>query len=173
MIGKVKTLTGRDTKVKKKRKLPPWLKVVLLKFWFAGAVFFFVGWGLFINTSDQLDLALILGLVLGVVTDLLTNRILRSMERGKGQYAPFMMFPKKHYLSFVWNVLYGILLCVLVAYTYQIINTAAIRLYHLPETKVVLGAEPILFGVFCTGYDMLFLQIKKVFAKRRVENERD
>lgn len=166
-------MIDQDSVVKQKRKLPPWLKAVLLKFWFAGAVFFFIGWGLFINTVDQLDLTLILGLVLGIVTDLLTNRILRGMEQGKGQYKPFMMFPKKHYLSFVWNILYGILLCVLVVYTYQIINVAAIRIYHLPETKVTLGAEPILFGVFCTGYDMLLLQIKKVFAKRRAENESD
>lgn len=163
-------MTGKET-VRKKRRLPAWLKAVLMKFWFAGMVFFFVGWGLFINTTDQLDLTLILGLVLGIVTDLIVNRIFRSMERGKGEYAPFMMFPRKNYLSFLFNIIYGVALCFLVAYTYQIINAAAIGFFHLPEAKVVLGAEPILFGVFCMAYDMLLLQVKKLFVKRKAENE--
>lgn len=159
--------------VVKKRKLPVWLKAAFIKFWFAGAVFFFVGWGLFIASSDQLDLTLVLGLVLGLAIHLLANSIFFSMERGKGEYQPFMMFPQKKYWSFLFNLLYGIVLCILVSYTYHFINVAAIALYQLPETSVALGAEPILFGVFCMVYDMLFLQLRKLLVKRKAASNNE
>ncbi len=156
---------------RKKRKLPVWLKAVLIKLWFAGAVYFFVGWGLFISSTDQLDLTLVLGAVLGLVTTLLVNKIFVAMDRGKGDYNAYMMFPQKNFGGFLLNILYGIIICFCVAYTYHLINLTAIRLYHLPETRVVLGAEPILFGVFCMGYDMLFLQFKKLLVKRKAQDE--
>lgn len=165
-------MNGNIAAVKKRRKIPVWLKAILLKIWFAGAVFFFAGWGLFISTSDQLDLMLVLGVVLGAVTDLMINRIFFFMEREKGEYLSFMMVPQKKYLGFILNVLYGILLCAFVVYTYQGINVAAIGIFKLNENTVVLGAEPILFGVFCMAYDMLFLQIKKLIVRKRIkENE--
>ena len=164
-------MTDKGTMVRKKRKWPAWLKAALIKFWFAGAVYFFIGWGLFIHTADQLDLTLVLGLVLGIVTDLIVNKIFTGMERGKGEYHPYMMVPQRKYWGFLLNIAYAIALCACVAYTYHIINVAAIRLYDLPETSVALGAEPILFGVFCMAYDMLFLKIKKYIVKRKTENE--
>lgn len=163
----------KEAVIKKKKKLPPWVKAVLVKLWVAGAVYFFIGWGLFLNTTDQLDLTLLLGLALGAVTDLMVNRIFFSMERGKGEYHSFMMFPQRKYAGFLLNILYGIVLCFFVAYTYHIINVAAIHIYHLPETSVVLGAEPLLFGVFCMTYDMLFLQIKKIFINRKAMKENE
>jgi hypothetical protein len=42
--------------------MKPWLKASLIKFWFYGAVYFFVGWGLFLASGDQLDLIVVLGL---------------------------------------------------------------------------------------------------------------
>ena len=164
-------MIDKEPVVRKKRKLPLWFKAVFIKFWFAGAVFFFVGWGLFINTTDQLDLTLVLGLALGMVTGLMINKILLGMERGKGECHSFIMFPQKKYWSFLLNIMYGIVLCVFVVYTYHIINVVAINVWHLPDTSVVLGAEPIMFGVFCLAYDMLFLQIKKLLRKAIMENE--
>ncbi|MEX1377482.1 MAG: hypothetical protein AB1Z23_08395 [Eubacteriales bacterium] len=164
-------MENKEFVVKKKRKLPTWLKAVLIKFWFAGAVYFFVGWGLFLNTTDQLDLALVIGLVLGTITDLMVNRIFHGMEHVGNEYSIFMMFPKKNFASFLLNVLYGIILSFIVAYTYHFINAAIIQIKYLPETSVVLGAEPILFGVFCMSYDMLFLLVKRLFKKEAQKNE--
>lgn len=165
-------MNGNAAIVKKKRKIPVWLKAILIKIWFAGAVFFFVGWGLFISSTDQLDLMLVLGVVFGAVTDLIVNRIFFFMEREKGEYLPFMMVSRKKYLGFILNILYGILLCTFVVYTYQVINVAAISIFKLNENIIVLGAEPILFGVFCMVYDMLFIQIKKLIVRKRMkENE--
>lgn len=166
-------MSTRNEYMKKKKRLPNWLKAVLIKAWFAGAVFYFVGWGLFINTVDQLDLMLVLGLVLGVLTDLIVNRIFNSMERRKGEFKTLIMFPDKKFLNFILNIIYGIVLCTLVAYTYQLINVIAIELYHLPKTTVALGTEPILFGILCVSYDMMLLQIKKLIIKRKGQSENE
>jgi len=163
---------SKNTNSGKRKKLPPFVKAAFIKFWFGGAVYFFVGWGLFLNTSDQLDLVLVLGLALGLCTDLLVNNILRGMNKD-GDYSRYMMFPRKRFLSFLLNVIYGICLSFVVAYTYHFINIAAIGIFNLHETSVVLGAEPILYGVFCMSYDMLFLLIKKSIIKKdgTIKNE--
>lgn len=157
-------MTDTEVKIKKKRKLPRWFKAIFLKFWFAGMVYFFIGWGLFISTTDQLDVTLAIGLTLGIVTDVVVNRIFRNMEHGKSEYHFFMMFPRKALNSFFLNVLYAVVLSFAVAYTYNFINIIAISIKNLPDTTVVLGAEPILFGLLCMAYDMILLQIKKVFV---------
>ncbi len=148
--------------IPKKRKIPVWLRAVLIKAWFAGAVYFFIGWGLFINTTDQLDITLALGLVLGIITDVVVNNIFRGMKRKNIDYYKYMMFPRKKIASFFLNIIYAIILSFLIAYTYNFINYAAIKINSLPENSIVLGAEPILFGIFCVAYDMLFLAVKRL-----------
>ena len=47
---------------------------------------------------------------------------------------------------------------------YNVINMAAIRLLGLPGDQVVLGVEPILFGVFCLGIDLLLIKMKHMVS---------
>lgn len=153
--------------VKKSKKWPAAVKALLIKAWFAGAVYFFVGWGLFINSLDQLDLTLALGLVLGAVTDLMVNRILVTfMDNGGDTYKKYIMFYSKKFYFFWVNILYGVLLSFLIAYTYHAINLIAVRLNDLAENAVVLGAEPILYGIFFTAYDALLVAVKNTIKKR-------
>ena len=153
--------------MKKSKKWPAAVKALLIKAWFAGAVYFFVGWGLFINSLDQLDLTLALGLVLGAVTDLMVNRILVTfMDNGGDTYKKHIMFYSKKFYFFWVNILYGVLLSFLIAYTYHAINLIAVRLYDLAENAVVLGAEPILYGVIFTVYDALLVAVKNLIKKR-------
>jgi hypothetical protein len=81
------------------------------------------------------------------------------------------MFPKKSILSFFLNVLYAVVLSFLIAYTYNFINYAIIQIRNLPPNSIVLGAEPILFGIFCLAYDMLFLGVKRlIFCNRKKDD---
>ena len=74
--------------------LPRWLKVVLLKAWFAGAACFFIFWGLGIYLPNLLDMMLVFGLSLGLVTDLLVNNVLRFLSTVPGENDGWMMFPQ-------------------------------------------------------------------------------
>lgn len=69
-------------------------KVVLLKAWFAGAVCYFILWGLGIYVNSLIDMLFILGIVLGMVTDLLTNNVIRFIEPSPGENDKWQMFPK-------------------------------------------------------------------------------
>ena len=151
-----------------KIRLSEWVKAVLIKIWFAGAVCFFFLWGLGLYVADQLDQLLILGLALGFVTDILVNNLFRFYAKTPGGNDRWMMFPKKAFITLPLNVLYAFLLLLCVVTTYNAINAALVAVTGTRDT-VPLGVEPILFGVFTTAWDMLFLTMKRT-AKRMLSD---
>lgn len=144
--------------------LPKWLKAVLLKVWFAGATCFFIFWGLGIYLPNALDMMLVFGTVLGIVTDLLVNNIFRFYAETPSENDRWMMFPKKKNLNFFLNILYSFVLLFCVYTLYQIINGVLVAITGAQDT-VPLGVEPILFGLFYMGFDMLFIGMKHTFFK--------
>ena len=55
----------------KRFQIPQWVKILLIKAWFAGAVCYFILWGLGTYIGNMLDMLFILGVVLGMVNDVL------------------------------------------------------------------------------------------------------
>lgn len=145
-----------------KLRLSDWLKAILIKIWFAGSVCFFIFWGLSYYVRDRLDLLLIFGVALGVVTDILTNNILRLIAVTPGANDRWMMFPQKRYITFLLNIPYAILLLLCTDFLYTLLNLAlaAVR----GADGGILGVGPILFGVFYTAFDLLFITLKRVLA---------
>ena len=142
-------------------RVPVPVKAVFIKWWFAGAVYYFIGMGIrALDNANQFDLMLALGIVLGMVTDLLVNNIFRFMRTDKAIYDPYMMFPEKKLYTFFCNILYCTLISVIIAYIYQGINVAAERFGWVEEGFVWLSAEPVLYGLFFLAVDMAFLGIK-------------
>ncbi len=157
--------------------IPNWVKVVFIKFWFSGAACFFFLWGLGYYIHDQLDLLVVNGIALGIITDLLTNNVLRFIEETPGANSPWMMFPKKRFITFFLNILYAFLILFCVFMLYNEINLAIVTATGAVDT-VPLGVEPILFGLFYMIIDLIFLGVKQVFvriiedAKAKVDQER-
>ena len=145
-------------------KVADWVKAVLLKSWFSGMVCFFFLWGLGTYVSDQLDMLVIVGLALGFVMDLLENPIFRFYAKTPGGNDRWMMFPQKRYISLPLNVLYAFLLLFCVVTTYNGINTLLL-MGNTARDTIPLGVEPILFGLFTMGWDMLFLGAKRLFKR--------
>ena len=145
-------------------KMAEWVKAVLLKTWFAGMVCFFFLWGLGTYVSDQLDMLFIVGLALGFVTDLLVNPIFRFYAKTPGGNDRWMMFPQKRYISLPLNVVYAFLLLFCVVTTYNVINGLILSVTKAADT-IPLQVEPILFGLFTMGWDMLFLGAKRLFKR--------
>ena len=121
-----------------RKKLPLWLKVALLKAWFYGAVCFFFMWGLGGYLADALDLFFVTAIALGMVTDLLVNTILRYYAETDGANDRWMMIPRRGVAGFFLNILYAF---------------------------VVLGVEPILFGLLCMGVDAGFVALKHLLKE--------
>ena len=146
---------------KSKLKLSETVKVVLLKAWFAGAVCYFILWGLGTYIYSLIDMLFILGVVLGMVTDLLTNNVIRFIEKTPGANDKWLMFPKKGMVSFFLNMVYAMVLIAAVYMLYSLINgTAAV--FTGDMENMLLGVEPVLFGTFCMGFDMLFIGCKNL-----------
>lgn len=169
----VETLAGADSsptpeyskeeleryKGKKKFKIPAPVKILFLKAWFAGAVCFFFLWGLGIN--NLLDMLFVLGVATGLVTDLLVNNVIRFLEAFPGEHDEWMLFPKKGMVSFFLNLIYGFVIAFCVYLLYSLINFAIMSITGNTET-LPLGVEPVLFGIFCMGIDMMFVGIKRL-----------
>ena len=136
-------------------RVPVWVKALLVKCWFAGAICFFFYWGLAMYMGSWLDQMVILALGLGVVTDLLTKNIMRFFSSDDEEYYPYMMFIQAKYWTLPANIIYAGFLLSLTIMIYRILH---------------INVEPILFGIIYTAVDMLCIKIRdlireKVFQK--------
>ena len=157
---------------KSRMQVADWVKLLLVKWWFAAAVCFFFIWGLAPFVPNVLDQLVIAGIALGFVTDLLTNNVLRFMARTSGANDRWMMFPRKGFWSLPFNVLYAGVIMFLVYTAYNVLNRALIALNGLPGDAVPLGVGPILFGLLCLGFDLMLIGMKHGFQKIIAEAQR-
>lgn len=144
-----------------KRTIPTWVKILFVKFWFGGAICYFLIWGL--GGLNILDRFIIISIGLGVCTDLMVNHLLRFLEPEKGDYDKWMMVTVRKFWSIFLNVLYAGVVFFFIYQTYVVVNT---MIYGNPETAPgMVGVEPIIFGLLFMGYDMLFIFIKNMVVK--------
>ena len=147
-----------------KMAVADWVKMLFIKFWFAGAVCFFFIWGLGGFLTSELDLLAVTGMALGIVTDLMTNPVLRFFEKTKGENARWMMVTRKTHSGLFLNILYAYVILFLVYTLYNAVNLAAARITGVAD-RVVLGVEPVFFGLFCLGFDLLLIQMKHLAGR--------
>ena len=100
-------------------RIPAPVKALFVKFWFNGAVCFFIFWGLGLYLSDILDMIFVMAIVLGMVNDILTNGALRFIETIPNENNKWMMFPQKKYWTFIANIFYSFLVLFSVGYMNQ------------------------------------------------------
>lgn len=142
-------------------RIPDAVKILFIKAWFAGAVCYFFLWGLGTYISGMLDMIFVLGIAMGLVTDLLVNNVIRFIEKTPGQHSKWLMVPRKGMAGFFLNILYSLVILLCVYMLYNVINYAIVGITGAVDT-VPLGVEPILFGVFSLGFDMLFVGMKRL-----------
>lgn len=150
-------------------KIPSPVKALFIKFWFYGAVCFFIFWGLGIN--DSLDALVIMSIVLGAVSDILIDNILRFIEIVPSENAKWMMFPQKAFWTLPANIVYAFVVFFCVRSLYVLINNVG------SSVDFYLGVEPILFGIFYILFDLLFVGMKNLMrtiindAKNKVNKQ--
>ncbi len=134
---------------KKKFQIPDWLKVIFVKFWFAGAICFFIMMGT--SLVNLLDLFVALSIVMGMVTDLLTNNVVRFIESYEGANTKFLLVTHRGMIGFGLNLLLGFVIIAGVMGSYFLLNMFA-----------SISVEPLLFGLLCMGVEMLLIGIKRL-----------
>ena len=143
-----------------KIKLSETVKALLVKYWFNGSVcfFFFLGLGTYLR--DLLDQLFVLGLAMGIITDILVNNVLRFIARPEGANDRWMMVPKKQLSSLFVNIAYAYVVLFFVYMFYHLVNTI---LQSLGGS--LLSVEPLLFGLFYLGFDLLFIVMKRMMIR--------
>lgn len=144
-------------------KIPSTIKALFIKFWFNGAVCFFIFWGLG-EFIFGLDMLVVLGVVLGMVNDLLVNNTFHFFAVTPGSNNKWMMFPKKKFWTFFANILYCTIVLFIVVWIYNIVNIA-MNAVKGTDGLIYLGVEPLVFGLLFMGVDMLFVSIKNLLIR--------
>ena len=149
-------------RARSKINISPTFKALFVKFWFSGVVCYFFIWGLGMYIPSTLDLFAVTAVGMGLVNDILENNLMRFIANPPSSNDKRMMFPKKGYMSLVFNVLYAILVTVCVWFTYQGINWIGTS---GANDRVIFGVEPIFFGLIYLGFELLFLWMKRMGGK--------
>ncbi|MBQ7344125.1 MAG: hypothetical protein IJW53_05130 [Clostridia bacterium] len=142
-------------------KIPSWLKAVFMKFWFNGAVCYFVLWGLGLFISNFENMLIILALVLGMVTDILVNNAFRFFAVTEGANDKWMMFPKKKLINLFLNIVYAFVILIIVVWFYNSLN-GVLNMVNGTDGQIFIGVEPILFGLFYVVFDLAFIGMKNL-----------
>ena len=145
-------------------RIPSWIKALFMKFWFNGAVCFFILWGLGLYVRSMENMILILAAVLGMVTDLLVNSAFRFFATVEGENDKWMMFPKKKLINLFLNILYAFVVLIVVIWLYNVINAVINGILGNTEPITYIGVEPILFGLFYMIVDLCLISIKNMLV---------
>lgn len=163
-------------KIDKLSRIPVWVKAIFIKWWFAGAVCYFILMGLGRVVTDALDQAVLAGCVLGIFTDMFVNPIFRYMESSEKEYNKYMMFPFpfKQFWTFFTNIIYYLVVGLLVMLMYGGINQLFNLINNNYDGYVTIAVGPLIYGTFCVMVDMAFIGIKDliVFLVKRAKRKK-
>ncbi|RME98974.1 MAG: hypothetical protein D6768_16070 [Chloroflexi bacterium] len=146
---------------------------LIIRWWAAGAVYFFIGWGTNLGRQESIiDFVVSLGLVMGLFNIIIINPGLRMM---------FNIAPKRpahentywqRISDYLVELLKNILIMLIVALIYIALNSILVSLFALPSQSVPLPGEPILFGAFYVFVFVLLALISEK-TKKAIRNSRD
>lgn len=137
-------------------KIPYGVKAELIKYWFYGALFFFIGMGM---SAQGEMLALLGGLIGGVVFDFMYGNILLIIETEKGQHDDYIIYKSKKLYSLVFNILFELAVFFATAY----ICIAIVSTYG--ERDIWLFQEPLSQALVALLVDGVLLLIKFAIKK--------
>lgn len=167
---------NKDTEVKmdpyaidKLHKVPFWLKVIVLKWWFFGAIYFFMLMGIFVESVNDGSfqwLAIGAGLVAGAFYDLVINKIIMLWETDKHEGQYYSMIISKKYYAMLVNIVYFVFLFIII---YIVQNLLGYLTNDIMKLGFSIGGDPITFGLLAVVIDGIFLLIK--FGIRQLINK--
>lgn len=158
----------KQTQVPKKlpfASIPAVLKSIIIKFWVAGALFFFLMMSELALTIARLDLLAAYGLALGLFINLIINKVLRSFDEGDGKHLKYIIFSNKNPAFILADLVYGVICVFLIVFAYQGINALINHIGGFENTHIGFPAEPIGVGVLFVLIDFVFVLFKMLIFK--------
>ena len=126
----------------------------IARWWAAGAVFFFIGWGTNLgNQNSIIDFVFSLGVVMGIFNMLVVNPVLRMTFNLGKKRPPSHNTVSQRVSDYLVEIIKNIVIMFGVALIYIGINNGINGAFNLPADNISLPGEPIFFGLF---YVILF-----------------
>lgn len=122
--------------------------ILLIRWWIAGAVYFFIGWGTQVGQGSLISFVMRLGIVLGLMNMIFVNPAIRMMFNVAPKFIPGTRTVMQRISDYLVEFIKSIFIVLMVALIYIVINRVLITLLGLPSDAVPLPGEPILFGAF-------------------------
>ncbi len=140
---------------------------LMMRWWAAGAVYFFIGWGTSVgNQSNILDFVFALGVVMGIFNMLIVNPALRMAFNIVPLNRPKTYAVSQRISDYLVEIIKNILIMFVIALIYIGLNSLINVLFGLPSATITIPGEPILFGVFYVLVWLLFEQVKGKAVER-------
>jgi hypothetical protein len=98
-------------------------------------------------------------MVIGLGNILIVNPVLRMLFSPPSDRPPGSDTFAQRISDYLVELIKSVVLVVLVALIYMVINNVLIRVFDMPATAVPLPGEPILFGLF---YVLVFVLFEKI-----------
>ena len=125
------------------------LYVFLIRWWCAGAVFFFIGWGTTAGSRTSiLDLVVLLAIAMGLFNSFIVNPAIKMLFNIGKQKEYKDMTVAKRVMMRLKDVGVALVTIALISWIYDTVNVVAIQLFNLSNQAVFLPTEPLLFGLF-------------------------
>lgn len=153
-------------KVDKLARFPMILKVLLLKFWGAGATGYLVFLGL--QFRDLLDSIAGYALIFGIILEWVINRIIKMMETPNSPTDKYCLVTGVSFISFILNILYAFAMAALISFVFY----GSLYIFDIQlDTNYIV---PLVYGVLFVLFDCGALQVKRlvIFIKNKIKNSR-
>ena len=138
---------------------------LLIRWWAAGAVYFFIGWGTFLGRQQStIDFVVALGLTMGVFNIIFINPGLRMMFNIAPKRPAHEDTVSQRISDYLVELIKNVFIAFVVSLIYIAINQALVAIFSLPAESVPLPGEPILFGLF---YVLVFVLLDVIAQKTK------
>lgn len=147
-------------------KMPSWLKILLLKYWAAGAAFFFFGMGSgFIwynenNPNNSLYLFVLLCLGYALISEYIVKQVVRLLRTSRDDTYYYNMINIKGTVSFFLNLGYSVLVVTPTFFFFGWLGNLGFN----QTIWGVHGIEPFTFALGVTFVDFVYMFIKNTIA---------
>ena len=142
---------------------------LILRWWAAGAVYFFIGWGTALgNQASIIDFVFSLGVIMGLFNMLIVDPGLRMAFKLAPNRPPSSLAMSQRISDYLVEIGKNILIMFIIAMIYVGINGAINAIFSLPADNISVPGEPILFGIFYVLiwvlFERLWLRIQQAVA---------
>jgi hypothetical protein len=166
---------SKEDKRRANNRLKDNTKVLLFRWWMAGAVYFFLAFGSSLGQNlSGIDLIFMISTAMGFLTILIFNPVMYAMYDITKHGIIMNDFYKHH------TVMQGVLMklaefmksalsVIATSASYYLINMVLRNITNAPDDTIILKGEPILFAViFCIFYQLLSL-IPSPFMNTKID----